>query len=39
MLVMESVGGNMITQGVGVNRLKREEKTNAEDTTLGPAVV
>lgn len=39
MMGIEIMNGNKITQGVGINRLKREEKNNVENIALGPAVV
>lgn len=39
MVVIKTLGGNVITQGVGTNRLKREKKNYAEAIALGPAGV
>lgn len=39
MMGIEIMDGNKITQGVGTNRLKREEKNNVQDIALGQAVV
>ena len=36
---IEIMDGNKITQGVGINRLKREEKNNVQDIALGQDVV